>query len=45
MQTMPPGLTNVIALSAGLVHTIALKNDGTVLTWGFLYGGNMCPQT
>ena len=27
-------LTNVIAISAGLYHSIALKNDGTVVTWG-----------
>ena len=28
------GLTGVIAVAAGLHHTVALMNDGTVRTWG-----------
>ncbi len=27
-------LTNVVAVSAGLVHSLALKKDGTVVAWG-----------
>jgi alpha-tubulin suppressor-like RCC1 family protein len=27
-------LTNVVAISAGLVHTVALKDDGSVVGWG-----------
>lgn len=29
------GLSNVKAISAGAYHSFALKNDGTVWTWGF----------
>ena len=29
-----PGLTNVIALEAGNFHSVALKADGTIVTWG-----------
>jgi alpha-tubulin suppressor-like RCC1 family protein len=29
-----PGLSNMVALSVGRNHTLALKNDGTVWTWG-----------
>jgi hypothetical protein len=30
----PPGLTNVVAVSAGNSHIVALKSDGTVQSWG-----------
>jgi alpha-tubulin suppressor-like RCC1 family protein len=30
----PLGLSNVVAIAAGDVHTAALRNDGTVTTWG-----------
>ena len=29
------GLTNVTAIAGGRHHTIALKSDGTVWTWGY----------
>ncbi|HXD00539.1 MAG TPA: hypothetical protein VN048_14445, partial [Verrucomicrobiae bacterium] len=31
---VPAGLNNVIAISAGGYHTLALKMDGTVVAWG-----------
>jgi alpha-tubulin suppressor-like RCC1 family protein len=31
---VPPGLTNVMAVSAGAYHNLALKRDGTVVAWG-----------
>ena len=33
---VPPGLSNVVAIAAGSSnpHSLALKSDGTVLTWG-----------
>ncbi|MFA7150813.1 MAG: prepilin-type N-terminal cleavage/methylation domain-containing protein [Candidatus Paceibacterota bacterium] len=34
-------LTNVAAISAGYVHSMALKNDGTVFTWGRNYNGQL----
>jgi hypothetical protein len=30
----PDGLKNVVAISAGLRHALALKSDGTVVAWG-----------
>ena len=35
---VPPGLTNVVAVSGGYDFSVALKDDGTVAAWG--YGGN-----
>ena len=32
--TVPAGLTNVTAISAGLYHGVALRSDGTVVAWG-----------
>jgi len=32
---LPGGLTNVVAVSAGARHGLALKADGTVLAWGY----------
>jgi Regulator of chromosome condensation (RCC1) repeat len=30
----PPGLSNVVAVAAGMMHCLALKKDGTVYGWG-----------
>ncbi|MEI2724784.1 MAG: PKD domain-containing protein [Verrucomicrobiota bacterium] len=32
---IPPDLTNVIAIAAGQIHSLALKNDGTVVAWRY----------
>lgn len=32
--TVPPGLTNIVAIAAGNLHNLALRNDGTVVAWG-----------
>ena len=29
-----PGLSNILSISGGLGHTLALKQDGTVWAWG-----------
>ena len=31
---LPPGLTNLAAIAAGVDHSVALKTDGTVVAWG-----------
>jgi alpha-tubulin suppressor-like RCC1 family protein len=35
------GVTGVSALSAGIDHTLALLNDGTVIAWGNGYSGQL----
>jgi hypothetical protein len=36
----PDNLTGVVAISAGLRHSLALKSDGTVVAWGFDISGD-----
>lgn len=36
-----PGLTNMIAISSGWKHTLALKSDGTVWAWGLNSHGEL----
>jgi hypothetical protein len=38
-MAVPRGLSNVVAVATGDYHTIALKNDGRVVTWGFNTAG------
>ena len=33
-STVPEGLSDVVAVSAGRTHSMALHSDGTVTTWG-----------
>ncbi len=35
------GATNIIAISAGYFHSLALKSDGTMLAWGWSGGGQI----
>jgi hypothetical protein len=34
LGTVPSGLSNVVAVSCGSFHNVALKRDGTVYAWG-----------
>jgi alpha-tubulin suppressor-like RCC1 family protein len=36
-----PGLTDVVSVSAGTFHSLALKKDGTVWAWGKNYHGQL----
>ena len=38
-------LDNCVAIAAGYAHSVALKNDGTVWTWGFNSVGQLGNQT
>ncbi|WP_395813673.1 RCC1 domain-containing protein [Archangium minus] len=40
-----PGLTNVVSISAGGYHALAVRQDGSVWAWGLLYelGGSYYP--
>lgn len=39
--TPPAGLNNVIAISAGEYHSLALTADGTVVAWGANFAGQL----
>ena len=39
--TAVPGLTGVVAVTAGLYHTVALKADGTLMAWGGNFYGQL----
>jgi uncharacterized delta-60 repeat protein len=42
---VPEDLTNAVALTAGVYHSLALKNDGTVVAWGYNnYGQSTVPS-
>jgi alpha-tubulin suppressor-like RCC1 family protein len=36
---LPSGLTDVIAISSGIDHSLALKGNGTVIAWGHNFDG------
>jgi hypothetical protein len=37
---VPAGLSNVVAISAGDAHSLALQNDGTVVAWGDIFNSS-----
>lgn len=39
------GLTDIVAISAGAYHSLALKSDGTVLAWGWDIFGQLGDNT
>ena len=42
--TVPAGLSNVVALAAGMYHSLAVRTDGTVAAWGWnMYGQTTVP--
>src|SRR6266704_6472654 len=36
---VPAGLSNAVAVSAGFLHSVALRSDGTVVSWGYDFFG------
>jgi alpha-tubulin suppressor-like RCC1 family protein len=45
IEAPPPGLSNVVAVAAGRLHAVALREDGSVVQWGKLLDrlGNPAP--
>jgi len=44
-STVPPGLSNIVAMAAGQMHNLILKADGSVVTWGYgAYGLAQIPS-
>lgn len=43
--TTPPSLTGVVAVAAGLNHSLALKDDGSVWSWGQNASGQLGTNT
>src|SRR5882672_4837848 len=41
LTSPPASATNVVALAAGDSHCVALRADGTVVTWGITSPGNL----
>ena len=41
----PAGLANVVGIAAGEFHSLAIKSDGTVASWGKSDGGECTPPT
>lgn len=39
LNTVPSGLSNVVAVAAGIYHHMALKTDGRVVAWGQNFNG------
>ena len=40
---VPAGLTNVVSVAGGYLHSVALKSDGTVAAWGYNFSGQTNP--
>lgn len=45
MTSIPPGLTDAVAVAAGSTHSLALKSDGTVVGWGSNSSGQISIPT
>jgi len=45
LTNMPPGLTNLVAISANDSYVLGLKADGTVPRWRAMYSVRMCRRT
>jgi alpha-tubulin suppressor-like RCC1 family protein len=43
IMDMPPSLTNIVSVSCGAEHTLALRSDGTMIAWGFNLRGQTSP--
>ena len=39
-QTLPSGLSRVVAITAGWAHSLALTAEGRVVAWGTYYNGS-----